>query len=1088
MQALDSRDPSVPYGTTLDALSVISYMARADGVVTYVSHEWERLTGNDVRDVLKHGFQFVLHPSEIDRVVATWDHARERGLRYCDEFSIRFGDGSYRALTIEANPMRDDAGAIVGWIGTLIDVKALRGAQEALVRALEVSRGSGFETSTPGDLVERLLDASDDCIKILDLDGRLISMSLNGQKTFGIVEFAPYIGTSWVELWVGDERGAARAAVESARAGRRGKFTGFLEIAGMQTWWDVTVTPVLASDGRPERLLAVSRNVTETFLTNRALALSEERYRVLGEALPGITFTVTPDGLVDHIGGGLLSNRLPLPELLGANWFDTVHPDERDRVRARWDDAMKIGMPFDAQFRVRTAEGPYRWQLVRALAQRDELGAIVRWVGVNVDIDDQRRADEAREQLVRLVEASDDFIGVADENGRVTFVNEAGRKLAGAGSLEEACATSHADWYVAADRALAESEIMTAVKRDGRWIGEIGLRHFPTGKAIPMWHNIFALADEHGAPAGVATVSRDLRDRRRFEVGMRALAETGAAMYNSLDFEGTVRNVAEALVRSFATFCVVHVLEDDGSIRSVAASRADHSAVAVFERMAAIRTRDRKRPVARAIYDGESTLVSTLPDDWLETVGLSGADNTAIARFDARSILFVPVRSTHDNRIFGALTCILDGADQRGRYTAEDLRFAEEIAVRAALAFDHARAYERERRIAVTLQEASLPNVLPKLDGISLSADYRPGSSEATIGGDWYDAFLLDDGRLAITVGDVQGSGLVAAVTMGKVRQAMRSAATLIATPRAMLDVADRAVRTESADRYATALAGIYDPKSYEFTFASAGHPGPIIRHPDGCTEEVHSPGLLLGLRTPGEIATISIPTPPGSTVVFFTDGLIEATKDFDEGYRRVHAAIADANVTGADNPARALVEHVLGGPASDDIATLVLEIAPSARRATTAPALWEHISEPLAEGAAERALGATVLSLSARFEEVAPARAAMRTLLSTAHASPDALALIELAVGELVTNAINFGSGSVVELALRIFVDRACVAVTNDGPNFELADSNLDAMSSEESGRGLAMLAAFGCKLRVEASDALRCTVTASIPFDQKD
>jgi serine phosphatase RsbU (regulator of sigma subunit) len=244
------------------------------------------------------------------------------------------------------------------------------------------------------------------------------------------------------------------------------------------------------------------------------------------------------------------------------------------------------------------------------------------------------------------------------------------------------------------------------------------------------------------------------------------------------------------------------------------------------------------------------------------------------------------------------------------------------------------RAFEHEQRIAFMLQEASLPTVLPALPDVYLCAYYRPGNSEATIGGDWYDAFLLEDGRLVLTIGDVLGKGLAAAVTMGKIRQAMRAVARLLPEPNALLDAADHTVRSDSAlnDIYATALAGIYDPHRQSFTFASAGHPGPVLRRPDGSIEEFWLPGTLLGMRDGNnEVETVTVELPPGSALVFVTDGLLEATRDLDDGIRRINAAMCAADVWAADNSAHALVTYVLAGqPATDDVAVLVAEFGPS--------------------------------------------------------------------------------------------------------------------------------------------------------------
>jgi serine phosphatase RsbU (regulator of sigma subunit) len=230
------------------------------------------------------------------------------------------------------------------------------------------------------------------------------------------------------------------------------------------------------------------------------------------------------------------------------------------------------------------------------------------------------------------------------------------------------------------------------------------------------------------------------------------------------------------------------------------------------------------------------------------------------------------------------------------------------------------------------LQAASLPGLLPALEGVSLSADYRPGNSEATIGGDWYDAFVLQDGRLVITIGDIVGKGLDAAVAMGKVRQAMRSAAALLPEPSAMLIAAGSAVRDVSADNFATALAALYDPKTHQLTFACAGHPGPTLLRADGSVRDHTARGIMLGLRSERASETVTISAGPGSTLAFFTDGLTEATRDIEEGYRRLRAALVDGSARADENRARALVDRVLGGrPALDDIAVLVAEIAPAA-------------------------------------------------------------------------------------------------------------------------------------------------------------
>jgi PAS domain S-box-containing protein len=809
----ESHNPVPSFSDVLDELPLAAWLADPDGRLSYVTRGWERFFGIAGDEVLASGLTAIVHPDDLERVGAVWDAARAGGTSYRDEARVRYGDGSYGWVVSQAEPIVGPDGAIVAWFGTVTNIDGFRLTEERMARALDASAQRARAAGERARFVERLMESSDDCIVVLDLDGYLVSMSANGQRAFGIADFSSVANSNWTEFWTGDDRAAAERAVASARSGARGRFTGCYRASDRsETWWEASITPIVDAAGRPERLLGVARDVTERHVATRELA----------------------------------------------------------------------------------------------------------------------RADEARERFVRLVEASNELIAFGDERGHATYVNAAGRELLGLGSPEDAREADLSQCIAPEAGDVVANEIVPALERSERWTGELMARNLRTGERIPMVSDIFLLFDERRRPIGVATVARDLRDRYRLEVALRALAEAGAVMHRSLDLETTMRNVADAVARTFASFCSVDTLGEDGRIRSIVAAPRNPESVELLVRAAAKRNRVPDHPVLRAIHHGESTLVSTIPENWRTRFELASVLRSESPLANAKSLIFVPIRSALDGNVFGALSCVLENDDPRGSYTPDDLRFAEEIAVRAALAIDHARAYEREKRIAVTLQEASLPQTLPQVAGLKLSADYRPGNDEATIGGDWYDAFVLDDGRLVITIGDVLGNGLAAAVAMGKVRQAMQSVALVFPDPATMLAAADRIIRAQADDLYATALVGIFDETLREFTFASAGHPGPSVRRPDGTIVESAAPGLILGLRAanPAETLLLTLPTPPGSTLVFYTDGLVEASRDYAEGQRRLHAAMADLAATQAGNPARALVEHALGAhPASDDIAVLVAEI-----------------------------------------------------------------------------------------------------------------------------------------------------------------
>lgn len=904
------------FAALFDALSLVAYVADGERRLTYRSGGWKRAMGTDPDASGGTSFARALHPDDRVRARAAWQTAHERCVPYRATLRVRSADGSYRWCLDRAEPMDALASASPGWVGTLTDIEDCGLAEAAL---LDRTR-----------FIERLLDATGDCITVLDFSARVISISPRGRLALGVVDLEAVRGTSWLDVWEADERAAASDAVDAARAGGYGQFTGRSTVPGDDRFWEVGITAMLSAGGDPEALLVVSRDVSETVRLTQSVARNAGYDRLIGAALPGVTWTATPDGLLDYVSDRAVSGSRRFEEsLIGSAWLTIVHPDDRADASARWQACVVSGEPFDATFRIRAADDSYRWQLVRALPERDDAGTIVHWVGVNVDIDARVRADEAREMFVALAEASDDLIAAADNDGTHLYMNPAGRALVGAETLAVARGKTLFDLFPDFEVAFGKTVVMPALARSGRWTGDLRIKHLGTGAEIPITYTAFSLASERGRPLGIAMIGRDLRARRRIESNLRALAEAGAAMHRSLAFDATIANVADAVVRSFASFCIVDAYDAYGERRSAVAALAQPDVLPLLGRIAIARKRTSSHPANRAIESGESTLVASVSHEWLESIGMSAMAGDALDRFEIHSVMYVPIRSSRDERIVGSLTYVRAGSDPTNLYTSDDLRFGEEIARRAGTALDNTNAFEHERRIAVTLQEASLPRTLPALDELVLSAEYRPGASEATIGGDWYDAFALPDGRIVITIGDVLGHGLAAAVTMGKVRQAMQSVAMVLNNLSTILTVADRTIRAQSAETYATALVGIFDLARHEFTFASAGHHGPVLRHPDGRVEEVTAYGMMLGLQTdPPETMTIAVP--PGTTLAFFTDGLVEATRDIDEGHARVCAAIADVGVARARDAARALVERVLGGStASDDIAVLVASVKP---------------------------------------------------------------------------------------------------------------------------------------------------------------
>lgn len=248
------------------------------------------------------------------------------------------------------------------------------------------------------------------------------------------------------------------------------------------------------------------------------------------------------------------------------------------------------------------------------------------------------------------------------------------------------------------------------------------------------------------------------------------------------------------------------------------------------------------------------------------------------------------------------------------------------------------RAEAHYHQIATILQQSLLPAFLPELPGVQLSARYVPGDQGAQVGGDWYDVFQLPRGRLAVSVGDVMGRGLMAAILMGEVRQTLRVAALDAPTVAGVLIRGDHALRLSGRDSMVTTVFGVFDPHTHHLVYTNAGHPLPLIAYPDGSVGEL--PGGRIPLGVSAADLTIDwreweIDLPAGSLVVFYTDGLIEQTRDTERGNVLLRDAVrAEFALPGRD-PATGIVQRVLGGTfPSDDVAVLTMRMMDAAPQA----------------------------------------------------------------------------------------------------------------------------------------------------------
>lgn len=363
-------------------------------------------------------------------------------------------------------------------------------------------------------------------------------------------------------------------------------------------------------------------------------------------------------------------------------------------------------------------------------------------------------------------------------------------------------------------------------------------------------------------------------------------------------------------------------------------------------------------------------------------------------------------------------------------YRAGDLglRVARALGVILGPGIARAEAYSSKHRVADRLQRALLPSRLPTIESLRFDAAYRPATDETVVGGDWYDAFEIGDGRIGISIGDVAGHGLDAAVAMGEARRALRTACAGFASPREMLDYVNGILRFEEGVGMATAIAGFYDPKDQTLRYASAGHPPPLYAAADGRAHVLPAGGLPLGFPDAVASADWTITIEPGSSVVLYTDGLLEYSRDIIAGERILRATVAKTDFATLPSAADALHSAIFATVENtDDAATLVLH-----GRGDVEPQTMHWSSFP---GAA------------------AIARGSIRRQLDRSGATPETSERVLAAVGEAVANAIEHGRvGGAFQVQTDRRGDTLHVEVRNEGPWREY-------LRNDERGRGLPIM-----------------------------
>ncbi len=360
---------------------------------------------------------------------------------------------------------------------------------------------------------------------------------------------------------------------------------------------------------------------------------------------------------------------------------------------------------------------------------------------------------------------------------------------------------------------------------------------------------------------------------------------------------------------------------------------------------------------------------------------------------------------------FGTMTCakLAPGAFDEGARKAIRV-----LASQVALVIAGRLWMLRERSMADRLARSQLAHELPQLPGVRIFAAYRPGSNDAALG-DWFDAFALPDGRIAVCVGDVAGRGLDAAVVMGEVRAAMRALAAVVASPAAVLERLNAMVGEHEPPGSVTAAFGIYDPVASTLVYSVAGHPPPLLALANGFIRRLPAGGLPLGCSPNAAYEDWTFTLPAQAHAVFYTDGMVAPRRGASSGEERLLQAVRAtsrkrARVRDPDRAADVL-RYVFGTTTPRDDAALLLISREAPVGSYTFSAV--PVVAPIARAILEHEIAALDLDADRRFGLVVAVGEAIANSVEHAYrGSAPGLIRLQVAAGtqELVVTVEDFG------------------------------------------------------------------------------
>src|SRR4051794_4109665 len=693
-------------------------------------------------------------------------------------------------------------------------------------------------------------------------------------------------------------------------------------------------------------------------------------------------------------------------------WQRILHPDDRERVVQAVRDCIAAGVDLALTYRVQAVDGRWVWLRHLAHVARDEAGSPTAVHSVLIDVTESQQREQAAELLAaagrvlsgagpvtdRLAAAAELTLGLLCDRASVWLRADDGRyrpvaavpvgaapqvlalaPVASPQAMEEAYRAGRP--FVVAD--VDEPLLRTTASGDEAQytaIAALGTRSvlvvplLSAGQVVGLLTLVATDARRWDDEADLA-LAGELGQRMATMVAAERVATRQRQLHEvtvALSAAGSVAEAAGELAAGLRRVLRAHVvavcrLEPDGLLHLVHDSDAPPQ---LQDRFRTVRL-GTPFPIAEAARTGRPIW---LPDR--RSMQESYPDAVAYLMEQTQASVALPL--TVGGRVLGTMAASFPTPRL---FEPDERAFLLTLADQAATAFERAALADARRTMAETLQRSLLPGELPSVDRLAVAARYLPAVEGTQAGGDWFDVLALEDGRVAVAVGDVVGDGAPAAAVMGQLRSALAALLGAGFTPGRALELLDRFATQVAGARVSTVACLHLDPVTGRLTHSSAGHPPSLLLAADRATylDGGHGPALGLPTRGPRPEAVTTLPI--GGTLLLYTDGLIERRgTTLDDGLARL-AQAAGARRSG---PPVALLDGVLAelvdGGASDDIALVAVRRLPALLR----------------------------LELPADPTQLRVLRRAVQRWAEESSLAPDAIEDLHLALGEAAANAVE--------------------------------------------------------------------------------